>query len=264
MMSGQPMTVIKIGGRFAEDDASILSLAGELKNLGSRGNRVLLVHGGGVVISQIQEKYGVVPRFIQGLRQTSPEEMPLVDMALAGSVNKRLVRLFIRAGITAWGLCGADAGILQAESITGDSAGNRTGRVTSADIRPLEYLWKGGYMPVFAPPASDSKGLGINVNADEAALALAAALKARHLVFFSDVPGVLEENQVVRHLTPDTIRKKIAESVITGGMIPKVESAAGALDAGIGAVFIADYTGPGDLRDTVAGLRGTRIDKESK
>lgn len=119
-------------------------------------------------------------------------------------------------------------------------------------------------MPVFAPPSSDKEGLGINVNADEAALALAAALKAQRLIFFSDVPGVLENNQIILHLTPEAVKKKIADSVITGGMIPKVVSAVAALDEGIEAVFIGDYTRQGDLKDTISGLRGTRIDKGEK
>ena len=115
--------VVKIGGRAAEDDAIVSSLAQELALREKAGDKVVLVHGGGAVISDLQAHYGVKPLFIDGLRQTAPEEMPLVDMALAGSVNKRLVRLFRKSGLNAWGLSGADAGIFTAVSIGGKNTG---------------------------------------------------------------------------------------------------------------------------------------------
>jgi len=258
-MAGKPISVIKIGGTFAEKDTSILHLAEELKNLLRRDNRVLLVHGGGPFISQMQQRYEITPRFSDGLRQTTPKEMLLVDSALAGRVNKHLVRLFNRAGIKAWGLSGADAGILLAESLTGAAKENRTGRIVSVDNRPLMQLWDAAYLPIFAPVASDKQGMGINVNADEAALALAVSLKVDNLIFFSDVPGVLDNRKTIRHLTPQLAEEKIAQSVISNGMIPKVRSAIRALDGGVVSVFIGQYSQPGDLKKTVSGLRGTLI-----
>ncbi|RKX77515.1 MAG: acetylglutamate kinase [Spirochaetes bacterium] len=259
-MKSSALLVVKIGGKSAEDDALVMALTGELKKLQAQGCRILMVHGGGITISEIQKKYGITPRFIDGLRQTEPAEMPLVDMALAGAVNKRLVRILKQGGLNSWGLCGADAGILLAESISDSAAENRTGRVTSVDIRPLKLLWSGGYVPVLAPPATNSLGLGMNINADEAALALSTALKADQLVFISDVPGVLETQKVIRHLTPETAEEKISSAVITGGMIPKVKSAVEALKRGVGGVFIGEYTETGNLGKILSGLQGTLID----
>jgi acetylglutamate kinase len=258
-MSRVPLIIVKIGGRPAEDDRLISSMAREFRVLQDQGNRVLLVHGGGITISDLQGKYGLKPRFKDGLRQTSPEEMPMVDMALAGGVNKRLVRLLRYETVNAWGLSGADGGIIEAESATGSPEENRTGTVKAVDTRALEILWDEGYVPVFAPPATDSSGLGININADEAALALSVASSADYLVFISDVPGVLEKSQIIRYLTPDLIEEKVKTGVITGGMIPKVRSAAGAVGLDVGSVFIADYSNFGDLADIISGKRGTLI-----
>jgi len=233
-MMKSPLLVVKIGGKSAENDSLVKALSEELRGIRNQGRRILLVHGGGVTISEIQDRYGIKPRFIDGLRQTTPVEMPLVDMALAGGVNKRLVRILRSVGLDAWGLCGADAGIFLAESIADTSEKNRTGRIVSVDTGPLELLWTGGYVPVFAPPASDSDGSGMNINADEAALSLSTALSADQLVFISDVPGVLDSGKVIRHLTPRITEEKILSAVITGGMIPKVRSAAAALEQGVG------------------------------
>lgn len=259
-MPQAPLTVVKIGGRPAEDNELISLIAGELVSLQKSGKRILLVHGGGITISDIQGRYGVEPVFVDGLRQTPPSEMKIVDMALAGSVNKRLVRLLRGAGVNAWGLCGADAGILTAESASGDPNSNRTGKVVSVDAGPLELLWDGAYVPVFAPPATDNEGHAINVNADEAALHLSAVSNADQLVFISDVPGVMEDSKTINYLTPELIEEKIASGVISGGMIPKVRSAVEALGRGIGSVYIGDYSGTGNLIDILSGKRGTRID----
>lgn len=254
------LTVVKIGGKPAEDNELISLIAGELNSLQKSGRRILLVHGGGITISDLQGRFGVEPVFDNGLRQTPPSEMTIVDMALSGGVNKRLVRLLRTAGVDAWGLCGADAGILIAESASGEPNKNRTGTVVSVNSRPLELLWDGGFVPVFAPPATDIEGYAINVNADEAALCLSAELKADQLIFISDVPGVMEESETIRHLTPELIEEKIASGIISGGMIPKVRSAAAALVRGIGSVYIGDYSGTGNLGAILSGKQGTRID----
>jgi acetylglutamate kinase len=260
MTTEKPLIVVKIGGRIAEDKNLILTLGREFISLAGHGKRLLLVHGGGVTISELQRQYGIEPEFIDGLRQTPPDEMTLVDMALAGAVNKRLVRQLRSLGVDAWGLCGTDAGVLTAESVSGRPKENRTGKVTSVDIRPLQLIWSGGYTPIFAPPSVDENGYGININADEAALALAENLKASYLVFISDVPGVMEDGMVMHRLSAKTAAEKIASRVITGGMIPKVRSAVNALENGVGAVIIGDFAGSGDLRDLLSAVRGTCIE----
>ena len=253
--------LVKIGGRAAEEDSLISRLAGEMQQPADSGGQLLLVHGGGITISRLQERFGVKPEFIDGLRQTSPEEMPLVDMALAGAVNKKLVRLFSAAGLRTWGISGADGGLLRAESRSGNPGTNRTGTVTAVDTTVLECIWNAGFMPVCAPPGTDGDGNGMNINADEAALALAAALQADTLVFISDVPGVLEEGNVIGDLTPEQIETKISAGIIAGGMIPKTRSAAAALDDGVGAVIIGDYGDSGQLESLLRGHRVNRIHK---
>lgn len=257
--SGKPVLVVKTGGRVASDEALMKLLAVELNNAIESGRRVLLVHGGGTTISTLQNHFGIKPRFVDGLRQTDPIEMPLVDMALAGGVNKQLVRLFSAIGVRTWGISGADAGILQAESRSGVPETNRTGIVKAVDSSPLELIWNAGYLPICAPIASDRDGNGINVNADEAALALAAELNADHLIFISDVPGVLENGKPIAALNPDLIEEKIESGIITGGMIPKTRSAAAALGNGVGEVIISDYAEAGNLKEMLSGNQGTRI-----
>lgn len=253
------MILIKIGGRFAENDLLIASLADELASLHNDGERMLLVHGGGTTVSALQDRFGLTPNFIHGLRQTPPEEMPLVDMALAGAVNKRLVRLFHSRGIAAWGLCGADGATLTGKSMPSGGKSNRTGVVTDISTQSVELLWKEHFFPILAPPAMDASGMALNINADDAALAMAKALGASHLIFLSDVPGVLQSGEVIAEMTPADTDKLIEEGTVTGGMIPKLKASAAALEASVGAVSIAAYQEYGDLDRILAGQRGTRI-----
>jgi len=253
--------VIKIGGSFAENDGLVSKLGTELREFPNWSkDPVLLVHGGGSMISEMEDRWGYEPTFVNGLRETTAEIMPLVDMALAGAVNKRLVRLLRREGLDAWGLSGVDGGLILAKSAGG--GGSRTGRVASLDTRPLRMLWKNGYLPVLAPTASDAEGRGLNVNADEVALAFALDSEAQNLVFISDIPGILLDNKLIRRLDPLVAEKKIADGEIWGGMIPKVRSAIDALKGGVGVVFIGDYLRYGDLKKILIRQKGTAIGGE--
>lgn len=136
---------------------------------------------------------------------------------------------------------------------------SRTGLVVSLDTQPLRVLWENGYLPVLASPASDAEGRGLNVNADEAALALALDTKAQNLVFISDIPGVLSDDAVISRLDAPEVEEKIARGEIWGGMIPKVRSAISALEGGVGAVLIGDYLGYGDLEKLLLCQKGTTI-----
>jgi len=253
--------VVKIGGAAAEDGKLVKLLAEEISALTEENYKVLLVHGGGITISTLQKQLGITPRFNNGIRETLPQEMPVIDMALAGEVNKRIVRQMRSAGVNAFGLSGADGGIITAESAGGSVETNRTGKVVSTDVYPLKHLWSGGFTPVIAPPSSDSTGNAFNINADEAALALAEALKAAFLIFISDVPGVLDNGKVIDKLTPSLIKEHIDSGVINGGMIPKVRSAAAALEKGVGSVCISNYSEDGALKKILSGKQGTVIKK---
>jgi len=252
-------TVIKIGGGFAENDELVSELAAELLEFLPGRGPILLIHGGGTLVSEVEKRWGYKPTFVNGLRETSSKTMPFVDMALAGAVNKRLVRLLRRRGLNAWGLSGADGGLILAKNAGNKGSDSRTGLVVSLDTQPLRVLWENGYLPVLASPASDAEGRGLNVNADEAALALALDTKAQNLVFISDIPGVLSDDAVISRLDAPEVEEKIARGEIWGGMIPKVRSAISALEGGVGAVLIGDYLGYGDLEKLLLCQKGTTI-----
>ncbi|OQX29786.1 MAG: acetylglutamate kinase [Spirochaeta sp. LUC14_002_19_P3] len=255
------MTLIKLGGIMAEDSRLIIALADEVKTIMDSDEHVLIVHGGGIVISELQQCWGITPRFKEGLRQTSPREMPLIDMALAGAVNKRLVRLFYSRGLAAWGLCGADAGVLTGTSIAPGEADNRTGTVCSVNTDPIRLLIRGAYLPIFAPPSMNKQGEALNINADEAAFSLASSLTANRLIFLSDVPGIIRNNVVLPELAPDGCNELIKEKIVTDGMVPKLQAAVNSLHAGVSAVHIASYTEAGSLKRILSGETGTAIRK---
>ena len=254
--------VVKIGGAFTEETSLIAAMADEIGALTERGARLLLVHGGGRTVSELSRRFGCTPRFTDGLRETSPEEMILVDMALAGGVNKQLVRQLQSRGVAAWGLSGSDGGTITGKCMGGRPDRNRTAEPTAVSTRAVRHLWDGGWVPVLAPVSTDEGFLGVNINADDAATAMAEALEGRHLIFFSDVPGVLHDKTMIRHLTAEKSEELIESGVISGGMIPKVRSSLRALDKGVGAVHIAAYGQMGDLKRVLEGKQGTAIGRE--
>jgi acetylglutamate kinase len=252
------MMVVKIGGRMATNASLLGDFARELIKLG-RGRRFVIVHGGGKEVSDLSEKLlGKPAVFVNGVRQTSPEEMEIVEMVLNGKVNKRLVRLFQANKLTAVGLSGADGPVFRGEVLESDTP-TRTGRVSFAGRGLVRLLCDGGYVPVLSSTTMDSHGEGVNINADEAALDLAVVLKANALIYLSDIPGVLKDNAVIPTLNAKRARTEIEAGVISGGMIPKVESALGALDNGVKKVVIGEYAAAGALTAILAGKKGTSI-----
>jgi len=253
--------VIKAGGRAAEIPETIHALADEIKHLQNEGYRFVFVHGGGVVVSSIQKQYGIEPVFHDGRRMTSPVEMDLVDMGLAGRMNKYLVRLFHQKELNAVGLSGSDGSIFLSEDagITGEGCENRTGRIIHTDTTLPALLLDKGYFPVLCSVCSDRAGLGMNINADEAALAVAQAFQADSLIFLSDIPGILIDKSLRRVLTEAEVEKYIAEGEIQGGMIPKVRSSLAALRQGVRQIFITNYENPGDLKSIITGRKGSKI-----
>ena len=157
----------------------------------SKDHRFLLVHGGGAEVTALSRKLGIESVFTNGLRQTSSTEMDVVDMVLAGKVNKHLVRLLRTRGLDAVGLSGSDGGILKGKSVGNlpDGSLSRTADVVGVDDRLLKLLTDNGFLPVIASPSMDSTGLALNLNADTAAFSLAVALSCAALVFLSDIPG---------------------------------------------------------------------------
>lgn len=244
--------VIKIGGDLAGSAREVRELAADLATEGGW----VLVHGGGAEVSQLARRFGVEPRFEDGVRQTSPEEMDYVDMALSGQINKRLVRLFQSAGLNAVGLSGSDGRLFRGRSVFD---GSRTGEVSHVEPALLEMLLAGGYFPVLCSTSMGDDGAGLNINADSAALAVAQALRARTLLFLSDTPGVLSGGRVIERLTVGAALAEMAAGTITGGMVAKVRACIGALEGGVESIVIGEYSGRGSIAALLGGSRGTRI-----
>lgn len=276
--SMQSITVLKIGGRAASDSRMIMELGRELRTLSAgeatspttpaapgKSPRVaaatdsfVVVHGGGSELSALMERYGYTPRFVDGVRSTSEEEMPLVDMALAGKMNTALVRLLGSVGLNPVGLSAQDGGMVTGKPVVmADGTGSRTGTPVAADGALLRRLLQAGYTPVVSPVSRDETWNGLNINADEIALAVAQALEAKGLIFFSDIPGILDGDRVIDRLTIPQAREAIESGVISGGMIPKVRSSLAALEGGVGSIIIGEYKEPGDLGALAAGRKGT-------
>lgn len=258
--TSKPIIVVKIGGRPAASMERLDSLMKDMAELGAQYH-FALVHGGGAEVSELTRHFGLEPQFIDGIRMTTQEEMRLVDMVLGGSMNTRLLRRACLAGLEAVGLSGVDGGLFQCQSIgeSPDGRINRTGRVVSVNPRVVAHQFAGGFTPILSSISVDDQGEGLNINADDAALALAEALQARSLIFISDIPGVLKADAVIHSLTPRGIEEEIKSGVIQGGMIPKVRASAGALSQGVEAVTIGDYHNQGDLDLLIRGSKGTKI-----
>lgn len=242
---------MKIGGRAQLDPQVIVQLAAA----SGRGESLVIVHGGGDEVSALQRRLGLEPQFRGGRRVTSLEDLELVRMVLSGATNKRLVAQLLSAGVRAVGLSGEDAGLLTAR-ITDPDFG-RVGGAMTAHTELLTHLWSGGFIPVISPlgrDADDPQGGGLNVNGDDAAAAIAAALGADELLLVADVAGVLDDaGAVIAELDGPAAQLLVASGVAKGGMAAKLEAGALALSGGVRRVRI------GDLRAITDAAAGTRL-----
>ena len=243
--------VIKIGGRAQAD----LALPGLLAQAVQNGDELVVVHGGGDEVTALQRRLGSEPTFVGGRRVTTEEDMEVVRMVLSGAVNKRLVRHLLDAGVAAIGISGEDGGMLPALLLDGGALG-AVGEPLVADARPIEALLAAGFVPVVSPLGRHAEtGQGLNINGDDAAAAIAGALKADELLLLADVPGVLDESgAIVRTIPWDAVDEMITSGVAKGGMSAKLQAARNALAAGVIAVRISDSTA---LLDPGAGTRLT-------
>jgi len=238
--------VVKIGGR-AQGDSRFATALREAWNNSPKS--LCIVHGGGDEISAMQRALGREATFIGGRRVTSESDLDLLRMVLSGLVNKRLVNNLVAAGIPAVGLSGEDDSLIGAEIIDADSLGF-AGRPTAINVQLLRTFLDAGYMPVISPVGYDmtsGKGGALNVNGDDAAAAIAAALGAEELLLIADVEGVLDaQGDLVHVLSVESSRDLIASGVAAGGMAAKLESAHAALLAGVDRVRICDIAGLAD------------------
>ena len=233
--------IIKVGGNDLDDPAFIAGLVRALKKL---PEPAVLVHGGGKEIRSLQERLGLEPQYIDGLRVTDLESLAVVQMVLVGRINKRLVAALTTEGVDAFGMSGVDRGAVKAEKLE-HPAGDLgwVGRVVAVRTEVFDRLLGDGITPVLSPVCWGADGSMFNVNADHVALAIANALGADMLVFVSNVPGILADDQLVEHISPDQAEALIADGVVFGGMVPKVRSALEAVAGGVGAVRITNLEG---------------------
>ncbi len=233
--------VIKYGGAAMVDEDLKETFAQDVTLLKKIGVRVVIVHGGGKDITGLAAKIGLESQFVNGVRYTDAAMMDVVQMVLGGKTNQDIVARINRHDGGAVGLSGIDKGLFTAERTTDDGADlGFVGEVTKVNTALIESLLAQDILPVIAPIGVDAAGQAYNINADTAAGSLAAALKAEKLVYLSDVPGVLVDDQLLPSLDQAKAAELVETGVVAGGMLPKLRSAFGALDAGVNKVHLID------------------------
>ena len=234
--------VVKYGGHAMSNDEAAVSFAQDLVLLQSIGIKVVVVHGGGPQIQTMLDRVGIKSTFKNGYRVTDEATMEIVRMVLVGKVNQEIVSRINKVGGRAMGLSGADGGLLIGRQVTvgGEDVG-RVGVIEQVDDSEIRLLTDGGLIPVIAPVAVDADGEPLNINADLAAGAVAAHLKARKLLLMTDVDGVLDaDGQVMSTLESADIGRMIDDGTLSGGMIPKMKCSADAVAAGVRKVHIVN------------------------
>ena len=236
--------VIKIGGSALEDLATLRKCARAIAELALDGHRVAVVHGGGGALTRMLKRLGKQSEFVGGLRVTDAETRDVALMVLGGMVNKKMVAAIQAAGMPAVGFCGGDGMSFRARKkmVRGHDLGF-VGEICFAEPCWIEALWQQGGIPVLASMALGADGEYYNVNADEMAAACAAACHANALIFLTDVPGVKgADGAVIPWLSTKQAEDLAAGSVISGGMLPKIEACKQALKQGVGRVRILPAT----------------------
>jgi acetylglutamate kinase len=246
------IVVVKYGGHAMGDEATARSFARDIVLMEQTAINPVVVHGGGPQIGDMLKRLGIESQFAAGLRITDEKTIEIVEMVLAGSINKQLVGFINEAGGRAVGLTGKDGNMVLARKVTRtiadpDSHIERVidlgfvGEPEKVDTMVLDQILGRELIPVLAPIATSEHGGTYNVNADTFAGAIAGALKAKRLLLLTDVPGVLDKSkQLIKELSINDARRLIADGTISGGMIPKVETCIYALDQGVEGVVILD------------------------
>jgi acetylglutamate kinase len=248
----EEIIVVKYGGHAMGDEENARSFARDIVLLEQAAINPVVVHGGGPQIAAMLKKLGIKSEFAAGLRVTDAATIDIVEMVLAGSINKEIVGYINDAGGKAVGLCGKDGNMVKAKKVTRtvidpDSNIEKivdlgfVGEPDTVDLFVLNAILGKEMIPVLAPVATSAAGGTFNVNADTFAGAIAGALKAKRLLLLTDVPGVLDKSKsLISELSVADARRLIADGTISGGMIPKVETCIYALDQGVEGVVIMD------------------------
>lgn len=251
--------VIKFGGEAMRTREALELLAEDIAFIHGVGISVVLVHGGGAQVTEMEKKLGVESRFVAGRRVTDEGSLSVLKMVLGGTLNLELVGVMKQFGAKAVGLSGASGGLLEAtkrppKKVTGSDEVvdfGHVGDITSVDVTVIHSLLKDGFLPIISPLAADAQGNVLNVNADVAAARIASALKASKLLLMSDIPGVMEDTKdrttLIGQLDTAQAQAAIKQGIISGGMIPKVEESLAALKNGVKQVHILSATEPHTL-----------------
>jgi len=243
------IVVVKYGGNAMTEEGLKRSFAADVVLLKLVGIHPVVVHGGGPQIEQLLSRVGKKGEFVQGMRVTDAETMDIVEMVLAGQVNKEIVELINTAGGRAVGLTGQDGGLIRARKLLMNTPGNpdetvdigQVGEIQSIDPAVILTLSQQGFIPVIAPIASGEEGETYNINADVVAGKIAEILRAEKLVLMTNTAGVLDrDGQLLTGLTAKRVDELFADGTISGGMLPKIASALDAAKAGVYAVHIID------------------------
>ena len=235
--------VVKYGGNAMTSDELKSAVIKDIVLLSLVGVNVVVVHGGGPEINAMFKRVGKESKFVNGLRYTDDDSMDLVQMVLAGKLNKEIVSIINKAGGRAIGLCGIDGGMFKAERLNDGFDYGRVGEIVEVDTSVIEDSIKCGFIPVIATVAQGDDG-SYNINADTAAAAIAAALNAEKLMLLTDVAGLLRDpkdpSTLIQDINVSEIPKLQRDGIISGGMIPKVDCCVEAVRQGVAQANIVD------------------------
>lgn len=236
--------VIKYGGHAMINEDLKCAVMRDLVLLSIVGIKVVLVHGGGPEINSTLQAMGKESRFIDGLRYTDGETAEIVSMVLSGKVNKNLVSLIHQNNGKAIGLCGVDGDMIQAKKYEGSKDLGFVGEITRVNTSPIAVALENGFIPVIATVGTDKEGQIYNINADIAASAIASELKAEKLISMTDIKGLLmekdNEDSLIAKIKTDQIPDLVRQGIISGGMIPKIQSCVDGIKNGIKEAVIID------------------------
>lgn len=242
----QKIVVIKYGGHAMISEEMRQRVISDIAWLSYVGMKPIIVHGGGPEINRMLEMQGVEPHFINGLRVTSSDVMRTVEMVLTGLISPNLTTMLNEEGVSSVSVSGKDNKVM--EAVKKDESLGLVGQVTNVNTDYLNQMLDDSMLPVISPIAYGPRGESLNINSDEAAAAIASALKAEKMIYLTDINGIYEDpadpSTLYSVMSADQIQEAIENKIITGGMIPKVENCLGAIQSGVQSCQIIDGTIP--------------------
>ena len=238
------VVVVKYGGNAMLNEELKQAVMSDVVLLSLIGIKVVLIHGGGPEINTMLDRVGIESKFIGGLRYTDEDTAEIVQMVLAGKVNKSLVSLLQKHGGKALGFCGTDGGMIDVKKLEGENDLGYVGEIVGINVDPIINALDNGYIPVIATVAADDEGQVYNINADTAAARIASALGAENVILMTDIRGLLRDKNDESTLIPvvqvSEVPYLVNQGIISGGMIPKIQCCVEAVRRGVNRAFIID------------------------